>query len=443
MKELFHSEKKSVCLIYGKRRIGKSALIQEAAKEFQGIVVNHLCVKSSFEGNLTLLCRSVALALNLPTSIQFATLFDLFDFIKSQNKRILVILDEYQYFKESRKEHEVDSCLQNIIDNLSDTIKLILCGSYISLMKELLKEENPLFGRFTKILRIEEFDYYEAADFYPELSVKDKIAFYAVFGGSPYVLTNLDYKKPVEENIVNLLINQNSLLRSYIENIMLKEVQKFFDIRILEILGNGKKRYSEIASLLGAADSGLLDKQLKNLMNMETIEKIFPINKPNDKKKQFYRIKDNLMRFYFTYIFANDSLISKFGEEIFFENNIRKSLQTFISLRFESMVNQYFVRQARNGKLKDVLDFGSFWYDNQKLGQNNQFDCVLKTTEGYDFYEVKFYDKPMTASECEAEAKQIKAMKEINWQQIGFVCSSGFDFSSDKFDLITGTELFE
>ena len=84
------------------------------------------------------MCRSVALALNLPVSTNFATIFDLFDFLNSQNKKILVILDEYQYFKESKKENEVDSILQNIVDRMNDKIKLILCGSYISVMKELI-----------------------------------------------------------------------------------------------------------------------------------------------------------------------------------------------------------------------------------------------------------------------------------------------------------------
>ena len=87
-------------------------------------------------------------------------IFDLFDFLESQNKKILLILDEYQYFKESKKDNEVDSYLQNIVDRMSDKIKIVLCGSYISVMKELIKESNPLFGRFTKILHIEEFDYY-------------------------------------------------------------------------------------------------------------------------------------------------------------------------------------------------------------------------------------------------------------------------------------------
>ena len=49
----------------------------------------------------------------------------------------------------------------------------------------------------------------------------------------------------------------------------------------------------------------------------------------------------------------------------------------------------------------------------------------------------------MTLIDCEKEENQIKQMKEIACNKIGFVSSSGFAFSSDKYDLITGEELFK
>lgn len=438
----FSSDTKSAVLIYGKRRIGKSTLIKEASKSFDGIVVNHLCIKSTFGGNLDLLTRSIMFSLDLP-ELKFATITDLFSFVNKQNKRILIIIDEYQYFKESLKEGEVDSYFQGIVDNLSNKVKIVFCGSYISIMKELLKESNPLFGRFTKILFLEELNYYDAALFYPKLPIRDKIRFYSVFGGSPYVLVNLDYKKTLEENIKNLLIEQNSLLRTHIENVMLAEIRKTYDIRILEIIGNGKKKYGEILNLLGMKDSGLLDKQLKALLNMETITKVFPINKPDDKKKQFYEINDNLMRFYFSYIFGNDSIIYKFGADSYFTSRINNSLNTYVSYRFEGITNQYFIRLARNGLLENVEDFGSFWYDDKKNSKNGQFDCVLKEKDGYDFYEVKFYEKPMSLSDCENEEKQIREICDIYCKKIGFICSSGFNFKDSRYNLITGNEIYK
>ena len=434
-------DRKAAILIYGKRRIGKTSIIQQACKDFDGIKINHLCAKTSYEGNLALLARSVSMALNLP-QLSFGTIFDLFDFLKKQDKHILLVLDEYQYFKESLGENELDSYMQAILDSLPENIKIILCGSYIAMMKELLKEQNPLFGRFTLILNVEEFDYLDASSFYANLSVREKIRYYAVFGGSPFVLSKINYNIPFEANISELMMDQNSILRSHIENVMLKEISRSYDIRIFEALGNGKKKYSEIASIIGMSDTSLLDKQLKHLMNMQALVKTFPINKPNDRKKQFYEIKDNLMRFYFKFVFGKDTLISKFGEMLFAENNVFAYINSFISLRFEAIAMQYFSRIAKKGMLKGVRDFGSYWYDDRKNARNGQFDCVLKTDDGYDFYEAKFYSRPMTLRECIQEEEQIRAIPGINCRNMGFICSAGFEFSSEKYKLITADEMY-
>ena len=148
------------------------------------------------------------------------------------------------------------------------------------------------------------------------------------------------------------------------------------------------------------------------------------------------------MRFYFAYIFANDSLIIKFGENEFFSLFVAKSLRTFVSLRFEGMVIQYFMRQARAGKLKGILDFGSFWYDDASTGTNMQVDCVLKEPDGYDFFEVKFYDKPMKKAECLSEEKQMRQQIVLPCKKIGFVCSAGFTFKSDTYELISAKNMY-
>ena len=331
-----------------------------------------------------------------------------------------------------------------VIDRLPQNVKLILCGSYITIMKELLAEDNPLFGRFSLIQHIHDFDYYDAAKFYPDLLVWEKVAFYGVFGGSPYVLENLETDKSVRDNIIRLLLPETGLIRSHIENVMLKEIQKSFDARILESLGNGKKRYTEIRDQLGVSETGLLDKQLKILLDMETIQKTEPINRRKDKKKQFYEITDNLMRFYFSFIFGMAGTITRIGEDQYYARNIEKTLEQFISRRFEGVVLQYFHRMAVQGKILDIEDFGSYWYDDPVNRTNGEFDCVIKRTgDVYDFYECKFFGRPMTLQECEQERDQLRKMQGIEVTGIGFVCAGGFDIESNPgFILIDGEALY-
>ena len=437
----FSSSSKTAVLIYGKRRVGKSTLISHAAKSFSGLTIEHLCVQSSFEGNLELLCRSVGKAVGLPT-LRFEHLYDLFDFLKGRSEPTLLVIDEYQYLKASRKEGEVDSYFQAIIDTLPPHVKLVLCGSYITVMRELLEESNPLFGRFSSVLHIEEFDYYDAARFCPDKRAYDKIAYYALFGGSPFVLSTLDYELSPGENVVRLLLPETGILRTHIESVMLREIQRAFDVRILEALGNGKKRYSEIQSIISAQGNGLLDKQLKNLSSMETIRKVSPVNRRNDKRKQFYEISDNLMRLYFAYVFGNTSQLANLGERSFFENEVAPSLEQFCDRRCEDVTVQYFRRLARVGALAGVSDFGSYWYDDPKTKTNGEFDCVLDRAGTLDFFECKRFDRPMTLAECRTEEEQVRAIPGVSIGNIGFVCTGGFDFESDKYRLITGDDLY-
>ena len=443
-KELATSNKRTAVLIYGKRRVGKSTLIKEAAKSFNGVVINHLCVASTFEGNLELIYKSVSDALNLP-KMRFDSLFSMMDYLKTLDKNFLLIIDEYPYLKQTKKKNEVDSYMQALIDRLPENVKMILCGSYITIMKELLNEDNPLFGRFSLIQHIHDFDYYEASRFYPNLSVRDKVAFYGIFGGCPYVLENLDAEKTLEENICSLLLPETGLIRSHIENVMLREIQKTFDTRILEALGNGKKKYTEIRDRIGCEETGLLDKQLKILLNMETIQKTEPINLRNDKKKQFYEITDNLMRFYFSFVFGVAGTIARIGEEQFYDRNIKNALVQFVSRRFEGLTLQYFHRMATRGRYADVEDYGSYWYDDPIAKTNGEFDCVIKRTgEQFDFYECKYFDRPMTLQECEEEEKQLRNIQRIEVARIGFVCSGGFDFDDKrKYILIDGQSLYQ
>jgi AAA+ ATPase superfamily predicted ATPase len=441
LREQFASPDRTAVLVYGKRRVGKSTLIRKAAEDFHGIVINHLCVQSTLQGNLELLSRSVCMALHFPT-MTFATIMDLFDFLERQPQPILLILDEYPYLKAAGRKNEVDSYMQTVIDSLPANVKLVLCGSYITVMRELLEEENPLFGRFTDVLHLEEFDYYDAAAFYQSSDIRRKIANYAVFGGSPYVLSVINPQQSVAENVIRFLLPSTGLLRIYIENVMLKEIQKVYDVRIFEAIGNGRKKYGEIQSGLNVTDSGLLDKQLKILLNMEAISKVSPINKLNDRRKQFYVIQDNLMRFYFTYVFNREAQIVLLGEKAFYEAMILPSLEEFVSRRFEDIAVQYFSRLVKRGDLRGIYAIGSYWYDDPVSKTNGEFDCVLKKKDGYDFYECKYYSHPMSREECAQEEQQVRAIPALPCNKIGFICSAGFDFKDDSYDLISGEDLY-
>ena len=93
--------------------------------------------------------------------------------------------------------------------------------------------------------------------------------------------------------------------------------------------------------------------------------------------------------------------------------------------------------------LKDVIDIGSYWYDIPELKKNGEFDIVLKHKKSYSLYEVKYYSNPLSEIEADKEYKQIKEIKEIPVERVGFVSLSGFSFKKRLYDLVPAEALYE
>ena len=112
--------------------------------------------------------------------------------------------------------------------------------------------------------------------------------------------------------------------------------------RIFSVIGNGKKRYTEIEDKLDVKKTGNLSKQIKSLIDLEIIARNSPINKIGDNKKSTFEINDNLLRFYFTFIYKNASALQVLGAEAFYDEYIAPALTDFISRRFVGYLPRLF-----------------------------------------------------------------------------------------------------
>lgn len=442
--EVLSSPEKSALMLYGKRRIGKSSLVLEAMKEQECKVIYYECLRTSLEHNLRNIEKRIQ-DIYANKYLHFETFEDMFQFLGSVGEKVILVLDEYCYLKSVADHAYVDSLFQRIIDQMANNVKLILLGSFVGMMKELLERENPLFGRFHLIMNVKSFDYLDAAGFYEHCSVRRKIEFYSVFGGSPFVCTNIQPEASLEENIKKNILNPYGILASYMENTLLSELSKISNANmILAALANGKKKYSEIETILNMKSNGALDKQLKSLIEMEIITKVMPINKKNDKKKTFYEISDNLVRFYYNYVYGNQDIIMRIGAEAYYRNYIRATLDTFISHRFEDIAKEYFSRVSRKHPEKGIFDIGTFWYDLPQEHKNGEFDCVLQYEDGYSVIEVKYYQNPMTKEEIRKELEQVTGLTDfMKIKKIGFLCLAGFDMEDETLELIDGNEIYQ
>ena len=213
--------------------------------------------------------------------------------------------------------------------------------------------------------------------------------------------------------------------------------------QIFEVIGNSNLRHNRIEESLHYEHNGLLSKQLNILCEMEFVDKNCPINKTNDNKKTTYFIKNNALRFYFTYIYGKKNILTMIGPIAFFDKYVKDSLSTFISLRFEDIVKTYLSMLVKKGELNDIYNIGSYYYDDSINKKNGEFDVALKHKEGYDIIEVKFYKSAIKKSLIENEIKQIKEIKELNVLKIGFASINGFEEDVNHLAyMIDGNEIY-
>lgn len=438
---------KGALLVYGLRRIGKTTLIQKALDNCKRKYVYFECQKTDEKKNVSLLVDL------LKEQIDFIDAeFDSFlSLIKEFNKRYkdyVLVIDEYSLIKQfyfqskkpgyGEKADELDSEFQTIIDQHTSNINLILSGSSIHIMKQLTEHKNPLYGRFVREISLSQFDYLDAKKMLPNLSNTDLISFYSIFGGSPYVLQRVNDTRSLKDNICNLILDENGQLRTHLRNNVINELENDIDLHeILDVIKNGSKKYNEIESQAHISTSGLLDKKLTKLLELDIIEARYPIGKENDKKKKYYQIKDNLLKFYYAYVFRQDNRISLLSPARYYEIYIEPSIKEYISRRFENIIRDYFSISISKGKYKEVIDIGSYFTG------DSEFDCVLKKNNNkYSVYEVKYLSKPMTINKQLEEIEQVKSIKGLDIDVIGFVSSSGFANKLENIEYIEMNDIF-
>ena len=430
-------------MVYGKRRVGKTTLIQKALKSSSYRTVYFECLKGTMQDNISGFVQELVRAKILPVPLNFATLQDVFAYLNALPEKIVAVIDEYPYLKAMNDSATVDSIFQNIIDNRLVNIELILSGSHIGMMKDTLQEKNALYGRFAVTIKLNELNYLEAAKFYPDKPPYDKAAHYAVFGGSPFVNQALQPTATIRENIISTILNPMSAIYLYASQLLLSDYSvKINAERIFSVIGNGKKRYTEIEDKLDVKKTGNLSKQIKSLIDLEIIARNSPINKIGDNKKSTFEINDNLLRFYFTFIYKNASALQVLGAEAFYDEYIAPALTDFISRRFEGICSDYFSLQVRSGKMKGVRNIGSYYYDDPAHRKNGEFDVALEFADGYEIYEAKYYAQPMTLDEIHREVQQVEAIKELTVKQIGFIAINGFAEREEPYLYLDGNDIF-
>ena len=435
---LLNSNEFKSIVVYGRRRLGKTELVKHCVKSINKPSIIYQCKESTELDNTNLLTKLIEETFSL-SHLSFSSFFDalyyLFDL--SLEKEFVLVIDEYPYIRELIK--GCDSKFQDLIDTYlnKSKLKLILIGSSISVMEDVLSHYSPLFGRFNQSILLAQMDYYDSAKFYQSFSNEDKVKLYSVFGGVPYYNIQIDAKQSVKENIIRLISGSFSNLKDYLETYLKMELRKVNNANIVfETIANGAFHYSDILAKSHIDSSPSLNAILQKLIKMDLIEYVSPINDKKNKQKAGYRIKDLSLRFYYNYIYKNESAHRMLDDDAFYDKYIKDDFEShYVPLVFEIICKEYLINKNKKLEINPMLtDIGTYWYDNPIKKENGQFDVVGKAEKGYVFFECKYTNSKIDDKVIEKEISQVlkTSLKPI---QFGFFSKNGFNLNK-KYDYI-------
>ncbi|MDR2833590.1 MAG: ATP-binding protein [Streptococcaceae bacterium] len=462
-KRLNQSSKFEFLVMYGRRRIGKTYLIDEFVKNKR--VIYFMANEGNDKMNLDDFSEQIFLFFNQPKTTPtftkwpdaFAYLFEQAKIMQENQEKLVLIIDEYTYAAEANK--SLGSMLQHAIDHKfkKTNLFLILCGSHVGLMEnEVIGKKAPLHGRRTESIRLKPFNYLETGKMLANSSIEDKIKYYACLGGTPYYLSLIDETMSFEENIKRLYFQTSGLL--YNEPIMLmkqelKEPANYH--AIIQAIALGQETFGQIAEKAGI-ERTTLPRYLNTLQEMELITKTVPFGEnPEKSRKSKYALKDNMFRFWYQYLFKNKGLVERgFGYDLA-DEEVLPTLSTFVGKpAFEEICLDYLIEKAKLRQLSFFpLYFGSWWGADNLKKEPADADIIVAN-------EAKL---TMIIGECKWRNEKIKTSTIDHLLYKGklfpnyaheyyFFSKSGFDTldvsklghadSQTKLYLITGDDLF-
>lgn len=436
-----------VVLIYGRRRVGKSELIKQCILQSNIKNIYYECKQTTEMNNVESLSTLISSLYDLP-KLYFSGFEDVLRFLfeKSKQEKLILVLDEYSYLKDRVK--GIDSILQSLIDEYKDvsSLKLILCGSYVDIMKSLIYVHNPLYGRITQTIDLKPMDYYESSLFYDGFSNEDKVRLYSVFGGIPYYNRLIDSSKSVKENIIELIASVGARLELEVSMYLKTEISKIVNANeVFETMASGVSRYSDILSKSHVTSSPTLVDVLDKLIKMDVVIKESPINDENNKKKSGYYICDNLSLFFYKYIFRYSSQMQIMDSEVFYDKYIHNDFETqHVPFVFENICKQYLIRLNKLGLNEEIFHkIGKYYYDDPIKKTNGEFDIVTLDTKGYIFYEAKFRNKKIDIEMIQKEIEQVNKTG-LHCYKYGFFSKTGYeDINCSNVILYTLDDLYK
>lgn len=357
-------------VLYGRRRVGKTALLAHWIERTGHRSLYWVATPSSSLVQLRSFSQAVFNAANpgapAPESFSYASWDQAWRQVAAlaSTERIAVFIDEFTYLLETTP--EMAGSLQNLWDQVFSRANLFMCisGSHLGMMKrEFLNYQAPLYGRATAQIHLQPLPFGVTGLFFPKYTAADRVALYALFGGIPAYWERVDPGKSISQNIKTQLLSPNNLMQSESALLLHDFVSDLHNyVAILTAIANNARTPKEIAAVTGLP-SNHMPKYLSVLAEAGFVERRVSITQsPAPSRSGRHHITDPYLRFYYRFLESRQYQFSlKIQEQALAE--ITRHMIDFIGTHtWEELCREWVLRAGALGNLPFMPDqVGSAW----------------------------------------------------------------------------------
>lgn len=352
-----------LALLWGRRRVGKTALLQHFAGEKR--TVFHTGAGRPVEDELRIVSRLAAAVIEPGfRDLELRPFADWEDVLETlataaRDEPLLLILDEFPDL--TGVSPGLESRIRAFWDRARGRTKLriLLCGSAVRTMEAMQEERAPLYGRIDLSLLVQPFRPHEAALMLRHLSPPDRALVWGLVGGIPLYLEWWNQNASIDNNLLRLVCTPGGPLLTAGELALAGELDGGELARqILYAIAAGRTKHSEIEHAIRADPARPLDR----LVRLGFVERMIPVTSdPRRTRLRLYRIADNFLAFWLALVDPYRAEIERgLGRTIL--PVIRAGLSDFLGPRYEESFRAHLRLLADQGQLApDVVAIGPFW----------------------------------------------------------------------------------
>lgn len=412
--ELYNSDRAEFVAVYGRRRVGKTFLVDETLGS--RITFHHAGLSPIDENGKQNLMKDQLkhfyhslLSQGMKKSHQPTSWLEAFYMLEmhlqniDNGSRQVVFIDELPWMDTPRS--KFITALEGFWNGWAchrHNLMMVVCGSANSWMLDnLVNNHGGLYGRVTYEIRLMPFTLKECEAFFQSrcirLSRYDIVQSYMILGGIPFYLNYFKKGLSLAQNIDRLFFAPNAKLRNEYDRLFASVFSNPGEMkRIVACLSSRHAGYTrqEILKKARIDDSGAATKLLRALEASNFILKYQPFGK--GKREECYKLTDSFCLFYLRWVEGHNSMNSDF----WMLNQASPSVSSWRGIAFEEVCLSHIQQIKAALGISGVSSEQSAWVvkgDDEKEG--TQIDLLISRKDNVvNMCEMKFYGDEFTVS---------------------------------------------